>query len=883
MAMVSGTGSQWQTGGLVVGSSGVGTLQIQDGGRVDSRFARVGLLEGGTGTVIVDGADSLWKISNDEALPGAMDTAGHGAVTVSNGGTIQVDGSTGVLSLADDITVGSMGQGTLSVANGGSVLSGSAVMGGTRNPAYETVEQYLAHLADLGTGTGTVTMTGASSQWQAAQDVYVGLSGNGTLNVTDGQLTDRAGWLAFLPNVTGTATLSGATAAWTNQETLAVGTWGTGTLNIENGAHVSAAEASLGGMPFSFVHEPFNPDLIANGTGTANVTGAGSTLAVTGPAYLGYSGAGTLNVNAGGTATTEVALLGVRPGVTGTVTVQGKDPAPAGAASTLSATDTMVVGAWGTGSLTVSSGGQVTTNALYAGGFDKDKVSVDPALVTELGTPHGTGSVTVTGSGSTLNVTGGETLVVGAGGTGTLTIADQGVVASENSFIGSLAGGSGTVHVTGAVQWQTDALMVGGNGTGTLEIASGSQVSSGNGFIGYAEHSTGTVNVTGADSKWNVGGDLFVGGSAEAAGGTGTLNVGTGALVDVTGEMTVWQTGTLAGTGTVTVRDPTTLHNYGTIAPGTSTALGTLTVNGNMVFEPGSTYAVKISKTGSDKIDVNGDATINGGTVKVSALETLVGKHDYQIVHAQSVTLPEGGAGFNAIDTALLTFSISDPSLTYDPTSIVLHIAATDFDDPTIAQTPNQQQLGGALQEIADGGGNGVTDALQQLETPEDLRHAYDQLSGQSRPPLAPVAVMGTSRFLGTVTDRVQGLEPGMVGGDVRFRLVRQERTRQPDRQRSDVQRRRGGAVHCDRPWLAHPGGQQMGPVGTRLRPLRRPQNRRQRNGLYLQYLRRECRPGLPAQREIPCRSGPRSRRRQGGLCRFARQRRLPGDAHRPV
>jgi T5SS/PEP-CTERM-associated repeat protein len=65
-------------------------------------------------------------------------------------------------------------------------------------------------------------------------------------------------------------------------------------------------------------------------------------------------------------------------------------------------------------------------------------------------------------------------------------------VASETSLIGDLAG-SGTVHVTGAAQWQTGDLTVGADGTGTLEIAGGGQVTSGNGFLGYSENSTGLV------------------------------------------------------------------------------------------------------------------------------------------------------------------------------------------------------------------------------------------------------------------------------------------------------------------------------------------------------------------------------------------------------
>jgi T5SS/PEP-CTERM-associated repeat protein len=461
------------------------------------------------------------------------------------------------------------------------------------------------------------------------------------------------------------------------------------------------------------------------GTGFAQVTGAGSHWD-TNALVVGTSGSGHLDILSGGQVDTHLAAVGFGPGSSGVVTVTGAGSAWVSAQGTDPQTDAghgeLIVGGFGPlgqGEVTVASGGRVDATKVYLGGFDLAAVS-DPNTNWNLAAPKGTGAVTVTGASS---------------------------------------GTASQLNVTAS-----GPLYVGYSGTGTLNVTGGGHVASGDGFLGYLADSTGTAQVTGADSKWNVGGNLFVGGTSAAAGGTGQLIVSDSGLVDVTGDMTIWQTGTLRGSGTVTVETPTTLHNYGTIAPGSSSSIGTLTVNGNVVFEPGSTYAVKIGQTSSDKLEVNGDTTVNGGTVKVSSLGTVVGEHSYEILHADSVTVPTGG-GFGVPDTALLTFAVSDSSLVYDPTSVVLHIVAANFNDPTIAQTPNQQQLGGALQDIANAGGNGVTHALQQVETPEGLRQAYNQLSGQSRPPLTPVAATGSSRFLGTVSDRMQSLQTGLMSG----------------------------------------------------------------------------------------------------------------------
>jgi T5SS/PEP-CTERM-associated repeat protein len=607
---VTGNGSalsqaQLDALGIAVGKGGTGTLQIQNGGRVDSQIGVVGVWSPGTGSVVVDGANSLWKLSGTNAeVPTDVPTGGSGTVAISNGGTIQVDGSKAALYVGDRIMVGSAGQGTMSVANGGTVHTGKTIIGGTMNPAYETVEQVMAHASELGTGTGTVTLTGASSTWQP-HDVFVGFSGNGTLNVTDGQVTGQTAWLGALPNVTGTATISGAGAQWTNTDSLTAGMWGQGTLNIENGAYVTAPTASIGGMPFDYLHESFNPNLIANGTGTVNVTGAGSTLDISAihslyigysgadNLYVGYSGPGTLNVTAGGVATTDRALLGVRRGVTGNVTVEGD-------ASTLTASGIVVVGAWGTGNLTVSGGGHASVDTLYIGGFDTERVSTGDAvmteLVTELGNPTGTGHVTVTGAGSSLDVGGTETLVVGAhAGSGRLTVAAGGQVTSMDSFIGGYLkfnqdgqsstktaefsdGGTGFAQVTGAgSHWDTNALVVGTSGSGYLDILSGGQVDTHLAAVGFGPGSSGVVTVTGAGSAWvsaqgtdpqtDAGhGELIVGGFGAL--GQGEVTVASGGRVDATkvyiggfdlaaisDPNTNWNLGAPKGTGLAVERD----------------------------------------------------------------------------------------------------------------------------------------------------------------------------------------------------------------------------------------------------------------------------------------------------------------------------------------
>ncbi len=1006
---------------VYIGYSGSGTLEILNGGQVNSNTGRVGFLEDSTGLVMVDGIDSLWRITGSGAHLEPL-AAGEGEVIVRNGGQIVVTGHTGGLDVAGNITVGSEGSNNeFSLGDGSDVYSEGLVIGGY-DPEFETLAEYFD--ADLGDGSGAVTIADNGSVWDA-EYVIVGMGGQGSLDILGGgEIMDTFGWIGMAPGAIGTATLDTG-SRWVNSEELAVGVWGSGTLDILGGSRVYAADVYIGGVPLSmfegeyteemiptgtgvvnvagegsrlyatqldslyvgyygdgalnvteggyvvsntagvavmpgsvgavtvgggsydegeegFNFTPstwqnyssmfvggygvgemtildgglvdinqnlyiggFDPDFFGidveaigydpNGTGTVTVTGEGSTLYGTGlqELYVGYSGDGTLSIEDGGYVESGVTAIGLLPDSTGAVTVDGVAGDGEGDVSLWENLGSIVVGGYGDGTLTVSNGGEVYSSELYIGGYDPDSLPFDVGEIDSY--PDGTGAVTVTGEGSyfetevlvagvtgdgTLNVlAGGEveseagivafgpdsvgnvvvngdgstwTLVdldeeeenwsilgVGIYGTGQLTVSNGGQVTvadavvggfdledlgmpqyydlfgdpngngtinvtglgslldveyelcighsglgtllisnggrvntGDDAFVGDEPNGVGAVSVTGAAeepsQWViSDDLYVGGYGTGALTISDGGEViTDEDAFIGYGESGSGTVVVTGEDSIWMVGEQLYVGGHEEGAAGDGSLYVNDGGQVTVWDEMYVWETGLVGGDGTITVMNPTTLHNYGTIAPGDD-GIGTLTIEGSVVFHEGSTFAVDINNTTSDRLTISGEVTIEGGTVQVSSEGTIIGEHSYQILDGYLVN-----GEFDVLDTALLDFTVVDANLTYPGSSVWLYLTAEEFNDPNVAQTYNQRQVAGALQDIGEEGGNDVTDAVQDLETADDVRGAYDQLSGQTRPPLAPMTIAGSSKFLGTVTSRVQTVKTGLVAGAFDSKLL---------------------------------------------------------------------------------------------------------------
>ena len=174
-----------------------------------------------------------------------------------------------------------------------------------------------------------------------------------------------------------------------------------------------------------------------------------------------------------------------------------------------------MVGGLGTGTLTIQDGGTVSSG----GG------SVGQSI-------GSTGTVTVTGPGSIWISGPSGGLSIGSFGTGTLTIANGGkvidIAAADTANIGRFAGSQGTVTVTGAgSSWSTSlGLNIGRLGTGTLTIADGGVVSTVGGPITIATNvgSIGTLNIgAGAGNPAAAPGTLTAPSLAFGA-GTGTLN-----------------------------------------------------------------------------------------------------------------------------------------------------------------------------------------------------------------------------------------------------------------------------------------------------------------------------------------------------------------------
>ena len=261
----------------------------------------------------------------------------------------------------------------------------------------------------------------------------------GAVNFTKtgpGTLTVRA------PNqMTGSFTVSGGT---TNISS--VGNLSSGTLTVNNGATLA------------------NSGILELNNRTVNVTGSGSTLSSVNFIEFGDVGNVTVNLTSGGTISSQSSVaLGVNSGVTGTATISGSG-------STLSSGAQLHVGYYGTGNLTVESGGRVT-----------------PGTILELGAYAGaTGTVNLN-SGGTLAVGGTNGIVKGAGtanlnlGGGTIEVTGSALTTSVPANL--VSGTTSTVNTNGLNATLSGALSGAGglakSGSGTLTLPNANTYSGG--------------------------------------------------------------------------------------------------------------------------------------------------------------------------------------------------------------------------------------------------------------------------------------------------------------------------------------------------------------------------------------------------------------------
>jgi T5SS/PEP-CTERM-associated repeat protein len=450
-----------QSTGLIVGNDGVGKLFVSGGGKVNVTGVGGGMYVGYDGgnpsSVSIDGVGAQINVQGAGSVLGVY----AGTVAVTNGGLLATNydallyGSVSVDGVGSSWNAISISlNGALHITSGGSVTASYAHeaghitvdgTGSTLNTAENTVEYVTVTNGGQVNDNydnhqrADISVSGAGSKWTSGAGGF-SISFKEHFSVLGGgQLVAQSTYLGSdSGNHSSMINVDGSNSTWTSQD-MYVGDGEEAIMQVTNGGNVSALSAVLG------VNAPGTEDINdEGGIGTIVVDGATSKFTANGGIEVGQYGTGTLTVSAGGNVSDADGRIGGELMSIGNASVGGSG-------STWTNSGSLHVGQAGTGSLNVTNGGKVSS----ATGFVGDVAG-------------GSGSVTIDGANSIWTLTG--DLRVGDAGTATLTVKNGGSVSTTGNVIVSAHGTFGGDSTVTAVMVQNGGMVSPGNSPGVLHV-----------------------------------------------------------------------------------------------------------------------------------------------------------------------------------------------------------------------------------------------------------------------------------------------------------------------------------------------------------------------------------------------------------------------------
>ena len=629
------------------------------------------------------------QVANAGPMTAALTASG--ASTLTAGGNLLVSGSTvGLTTTTFGAGTTNFGattvSGSLNTTSAGAVSqSGALLVSGNTDIHANTNPVTLTNAGN--DFAGPATFTGGIVQVTDSNALFATLSASGSASLISGGNLTVSGSAAGLTATSGGTTTFGATNVG---GALSVSSL-SGAVTQTNGLVVTGnANINAGPNPITLTNSgnDFQGPLSLSNSGANNVAVTDANALVVGVWSLGT---GTLIVNTNG-AVTESGLITQAAGAgaasfnaAGPITLTNANNdftgplSLTGAATQVTDKNALTLGTLNTGALTVTSTGALNLGQGTVGGALIAKSNNN--AITQTGALTVSGISDINAGNAPITLTNANNDFVGA-----VSVAGSTVqIADKNSLsLGNLAAGSLALSATNSVL--QGALNTSGNFTlpsGTLtinpggslttvaaNIASGATLATGGSFT-----ATGPVTVGGI-LKGSATGPIVASGQPVNVISGGTLDLNGGSIT----ASAINNQGLLKGVGTIN----SNVFNDGTFSPGASPGL--VNIVGNYVQGPTGLLNIEIGGTtpgtGFDKLDITGNATLNG-------VLTIVPFGNFVATPADSYRfLTTGGTISGTFSTIVVPTAFAGFSLNYQ--SQFTDALASPFTSSTPGAATNQ-------------------------------------------------------------------------------------------------------------------------------------------------------------------------------------------------